>query len=141
VRKVGLEELLDRSDFISIHVPLVEGTRHLIGERELCRMKPQSILINTARGPIVDEAALVRALREGWIAGAGLDVVESEPIAADHPLLKLDNVVLPPHIASYSDRFVEAFWAHSVRTLIEMARGRPPLWCVNTPAVQPPEAR
>ena len=141
VRKAGLEDLLGRSDFVSIHVPLAEGTRHLIGERELRRMKPQAILINTARGPIVDEAALVRALREGWIAAAGLDVLESEPIAADHPLLKLDNVVLTPHIASYSDRFVEAFWSHSVRTLVEMAQGRPPLWCVNPPAARPPDGR
>ena len=104
-------------------------------------MKPQAILIDTARGPIVDKAALVRALREGWIAAAGLDVLESEPIAADHPLLKLDNVVLTPHIASYSDRFFEAFWSHSVRTLVEMAQGRPPLSCVNPPAARPPDGR
>ena len=131
VEKASLEQLLERADFVSLHVPLVEATRHLIGERELRRMKRQAILINTARGPIVDEAALVGALRDGWIAAAGLDVLESEPIAPDNPLLTLDNVVLTPHIASYSDRFVEAFWSHSVRTLIEMAQQRPPLWCVN----------
>jgi len=77
-----LDELLERSDFVSLHLPLSPETRHLIGERELRRMRPHAILVNTARGPIVDEAALVRALREGWIAGAGLDVFEREPALA-----------------------------------------------------------
>jgi D-3-phosphoglycerate dehydrogenase / 2-oxoglutarate reductase len=130
VEKSSLEELLKRSDFVSLHVPLTEGSRHLIGEKELRQMKPRAILINTARGSIIDEAALVRALREGWIAGAGLDVLESEPATPDHPLLSLDTVVVTPHIASYSDRFAEAFWSHSVRTLIEIAQQRPPHWCV-----------
>ncbi len=97
----SLVELLERSDFVSLHVPLSEETRHLIGEPELRRMRPHAVLVNTARGPIVDERALVRALREGWIAGAGLDVYEDEPAMAPG-LAELPNAVLLPHIASAS---------------------------------------
>ena len=96
---VSLEELLERSDFVSLHVPLTSETHHLIGEPELRRMRPHAVLINTARGPIVDEPALVRALREGWIAAAGLDVFEEEPKLAPG-LAALPNVVLAPHIGS-----------------------------------------
>ena len=96
---VPLEELLERSDFVSLHVPLTRETHHLIGERELERMRAHAVLINTARGPIVDERALVRALREGWIAAAGLDVFEHEPKLAPG-LADLPNVVLAPHIGS-----------------------------------------
>ena len=113
IAKVGLDELLDQSDFVSLHVPLVEGTRHLIGEPELRRMKPEAILINTARGPVIDESALIRALRENWIAAAGLDVLETEPMALDNALCRLDNVVLTPHIGSYSDMYVENSWQDS----------------------------
>lgn len=94
-----LEELLERSDFLSLHIPLRAETRHLIGEPELRRMRRHAVLINTARGPVVDEAALVRALREGWIAGAGLDVYEREPALAPG-LAELENVVLAPHVGS-----------------------------------------
>ncbi|HXZ86342.1 MAG TPA: D-glycerate dehydrogenase, partial [Myxococcota bacterium] len=94
-----LAELLSRSDFVSLHVPLTPETRHLIGERELRRMPRHAILVNTARGPVVDEAALVRALREGWIAGAGLDVFEREPALAPG-LAELPQVVLAPHVGS-----------------------------------------
>jgi len=98
-QSVGFEELLVRSDFVSLHVPLKEETLHLIGEPELRRMRPSTILINTSRGPVVDEAALVAALREGRIAGTGLDVYENEP--AVHPgLLQLPQVVLLPHLGS-----------------------------------------
>ncbi|MCZ6569920.1 MAG: NAD(P)-dependent oxidoreductase, partial [Deltaproteobacteria bacterium] len=96
---VPLGELLERSDFVSLHVPLNPETHHLIGEPELRRMRPHAVLINTARGPIVDERALVRALREGWIAAAGLDVFEDEPKLAPG-LADLANVVLAPHIGS-----------------------------------------
>lgn len=131
VEAASLDDLLRRADFVSVHVPLLETTRHLIGERELRLMKPRAVLVNTARGPIIHEQALVRALEQGWIAAAGLDVLEQEPPAPDHPLLRMDNVVLTPHIASYSDEFAPNFWADSVRTLIEMAAGRQPLWSVN----------
>ena len=97
----GKEQLLRESDFISLHVPLLDSTRHLIGEAELKQMKKSAILINTSRGPVVDEGALAKALDQAWIAGAGLDVFEKEPQV--HPeLLKLGNVVLAPHIASAS---------------------------------------
>ncbi len=99
---VPLENLLSRSDFISLHTPLTNETRRLIGAKELSMMKPTAILINTARGQIVDQDALVQALKSGTIAGAGLDVFESEPLAMDNPLLSLNNVVLTPHIGSAS---------------------------------------
>ena len=96
-----MEDVLRQSDFISIHTPYMPSTHHLIGERELKMMKPTAMLINTARGPIVDEKALVRALQAGTIAGAGLDVFENEP-AVEPELLTMENVVLLPHIASAS---------------------------------------
>jgi D-3-phosphoglycerate dehydrogenase len=100
---VSLPELLRESDFISINTLLNEETWHLVGENELKQMKPTAYLINTARGKVVDEPALIKALQEEWIAGAGLDVFEKEPVDSDNPLLKMDNVVATPHIASYSD--------------------------------------
>jgi len=100
---VSLPELLKESDFVSVHTPLNKETRHLIGEKEFKQMKPTAYIINTARGPIVDEPALIKALQEKWIAGAGLDVFEKEPVDPDNPLLKMDNVVVTPHSASYSD--------------------------------------
>jgi glyoxylate reductase len=96
-----IDELVAESDFVSLHPLLTEETRHLIDERRLRAMKPTAYLVNAARGPVVDEEALVRALREGWIAGAGLDVYEREPAMAEG-LAELDNVVLLPHIASAS---------------------------------------
>jgi D-3-phosphoglycerate dehydrogenase len=131
VQKVPLDDLLAQADFVSIHLPLCEQTTRLIGEPQLRRMKPRAVLINTARGAIVDQGALYRALREGWIAGAGIDVLDTEPPAPDDPLLQLDNVVFTPHIASYSDIFYENFWNHSIETLIPASRGGLPLWVVN----------
>jgi D-3-phosphoglycerate dehydrogenase len=101
---VSLPELLKESDFISVHTLLNKETRHLIGEKEFKQMKPTAYFINTARGSVVDEPALIKALQEKWIAGAGLDVFEKEPIDSDNPLLKMDNVVVTPHDASYSDK-------------------------------------
>jgi len=100
---VSLPELLKESDFVSIHTFLNEETRHLMGEKEFKQMKPTAYIINTARGPVIDEPALIKALQEKWIAGAGLDVFEKEPVDPDNPLLKMDNVVVTPHSASYSD--------------------------------------
>ena len=100
---VSLPELLKESDYVSVHTPLNKETRHLIGEKELKQMKPSAYLINTARGSVIDEAALVKALQEEWIAGAGLDVFEKEPADAENPLFQMDNVVVTPHTASYSD--------------------------------------
>jgi D-3-phosphoglycerate dehydrogenase / 2-oxoglutarate reductase len=101
-KQATVAEVLQDSNFVSIHCPLMDTTRHLIGRPELRMMRPDAILINTARGPIVDQEALVEALREGWIAGAGIDVMETEPIPEDDPLRTLPNVVLSPHSASRS---------------------------------------
>jgi glyoxylate reductase len=95
-----LDELLRRSDFVSLHTPLSAETRHMIGEAELRKMKPTTILVNTSRGPVVDMAALARALQEGWIAGAALDVTDPEPLPPEHPLFSLPNCLITPHIGS-----------------------------------------
>jgi glyoxylate reductase len=121
-----MERLLAESDFISIHAPLSDATRHLIGERELRTMKPEAILVNTARGPIVDEPALARALREKWITAAGLDVFEREPEV--HPdLLACENAVLTPHVgsASVATRMKMTVMA-SENALAALAGQRPP---------------
>ena len=100
---VSLPELLKESDFVAVHTLLNEETWHLIGEKEFKQMKPTAYFINTSRGSVVDEPALIKALQEKWIAGAALDVFEKEPVDSDNPLLKMDNVVVTPHSASYSD--------------------------------------
>jgi phosphoglycerate dehydrogenase-like enzyme len=101
-RKVSLDELLRESDIITIHIPLLKETRALIGKHELSLMKPNAVILNTSRGPIVDEKALIEALMENRITGAGLDVFEKEPISTDSPLLQLENVLLTPHTAGHS---------------------------------------
>lgn len=119
-----LDRVLVESDFVSLHTPLLPETRHLIDEAALRRMKRTAILVNAARGPIVDEAALVRALTEGWIAGAGLDVFEEEPKI--HPeLLPLRNVVLAPHIASASRETRLAMARLAVRNCVAVLEGKP----------------
>jgi len=100
---VSLPELLKESDYVSVHTPLNKETWHLMGEKEFKQMKPTAYFINTARGSVVDEPALIKALQEKRIAGAGLDVFEKEPVDLDNPLLKMGNVVVMPHSASYSD--------------------------------------
>jgi glyoxylate reductase len=123
---VDQDTLLRESDFVTIHTPLLPETRHLIGEQALRKMKKTAILVNAARGPIVDEAALARALREGWIAGAGLDVFEEEPQI--HPaLLPLKNVVVAPHIASASHDTRVAMAALAVRNCVAVLEGKPPI--------------
>ncbi|HUX87403.1 MAG TPA: phosphoglycerate dehydrogenase [Chloroflexota bacterium] len=103
VKLVSLEELLRESDFVSMHTPLMKNTFHLMGEEQFRQMKPTAYIVNTSRGRTIDEVALIKALREGWIAGAGLDVTETEPPDVDNPLLTMGNVILTPHIASASD--------------------------------------
>lgn len=136
VQAASMEEVLSGSDFVSLHCPLLDETHKLIGERELRLMKPRGILINTSRGPVVDEVALFRALTEGWIAAAGLDVLEQEPPESDNPLFRLDNVVFTPHIAGYSDESLENSWRFSVETVLDLAQGRWPRSYVN-PGVKP----
>ena len=129
-KKVPLETLLKNSDIISIHLPLNKQTHHLITERELQTMKDTAIIINTARGPIIDEQSLIKALKEKWIFGAGLDVYEHEPTI--HPeLLEQDNVVVLPHIgsATYDTRSQMAIMA--AQNLLEGMQGKQPINCVN----------
>jgi phosphoglycerate dehydrogenase-like enzyme len=102
-----LDDLLAECDYVLVALPLTPATRHRIGEAELRAMKPSAFLVNISRGAIVDEAALVRALREGWIAGAGLDVFEQEPLPADSPLWELENALISPHVAGFSPRYDE----------------------------------
>ncbi len=99
---VGLDELFERSDFVTLHTNLTDETRHLVNEARLRRMKPTSVLVNTSRGPVVDQKALHRALSEGWIMAAGLDVTDPEPMLISEPLLALPNCIVVPHIASAS---------------------------------------
>jgi D-3-phosphoglycerate dehydrogenase len=136
VEPVGFAELLARSDFLSIHAPDNEETRHAIDAAALAQMKPTAIIINTARGPIIDEAALIAALREGRIAGAGLDVLEIEPPARDNPLLTMENVVVTPHVASATTRMRPETRRRVGREVALVLRGRWPMSCVN-PTVLP----
>jgi len=128
---VPLDTLLSESDFVSLHTPITPATRKLIGEPQLRRMKPTAVLINAARGPVVDEAALIRGLQAGWIAGAGLDCFEEEPPAPDNPLLKMENVVLTPHSASQTAAGFEPRWHASVDSVLALARHEWPASCVN----------
>jgi len=123
--QVDLDRLLAESDIVSLHCPLTPETRHLIDERALRAMKPTAILVNTARGEVVDPAALRSALEEGWIAGAGLDVTEPEPLPADHPLLDAPNLTVLPHVGSASHATREAMASIAVDNLLAALAGRP----------------
>jgi D-3-phosphoglycerate dehydrogenase len=131
---VGFDELLERSDFLSIHAPLNSETEHAVDTSALRRMKPTAAIINTARGSIIDEPALIKALGDGLIAGAGLDVLEKEPPAHDNPLLAMENVVVTPHVASASSRMRPETRRRAAREVALVLRGRWPMSCVN-PAV------
>ena len=129
-RRVSLGELLAESDFVSVHVPLLPSTRHLVDAAALRRMKRTAYLVNTARGPVVDEAALVEALRSGVIAGAGLDVYEDEPRAAEG-LASLPNVVMTPHTASATVSSRNGMAVKAARNLIAMVEGKKAPDCLN----------
>ena len=122
----GLEELLSESDVISIHVPLTDQTRNLVDEAEISKMKPEAILINASRGGIVNETALVKALQLNRIAGAGLDVFSKEPVPDDHPLLKLENVILTPHSAALTRECVTRMATEAAKCVIDVFAGREP---------------
>jgi lactate dehydrogenase-like 2-hydroxyacid dehydrogenase len=129
-KKVPLSELLNESDIVSIHVPLMKTTYHLIGEKELKMMKKNAVLLNTARGPIIDETALIKALKEHWIFGAGLDVYEHEPNLPEE-LKKLDNVTLQPHTGSGTIETRTKMALIAVDNLIEGLKGNIPPNCIN----------
>ncbi len=136
-RWLALEELLELADVVTLHCPLTPQTRHLIDAEALARMKPSAFLVNTARGPVVDEAALAAALAAGTIAGAALDVFEREP-AVEPGLLGLDNVVLVPHLGSATVETREEMATLAARNAIEVSAGRPPLTPVAEPAGEAP---
>ena len=123
-RCLDLETVLRTADVITIHVPLTPQTKHLINEERLKLMKPTAILINTARGGVVDTNALVKALKEDWIAGAGLDVFEEEPLPRDHPLTELDNVVLTPHIGANTIEAQERAGIEIAKKIIGFFKGK-----------------
>jgi len=128
---LSLEELLRRSDFVCICCALTDQTRHLLNAERLALMKPTAFLINVARGPIVDQAALTRVLQERRIAGAALDVFEQEPIAADDPLLQLDNLVVAPHAIGWTDELFRGIGQAACRSILDVAAGRTPVDVVN----------
>jgi phosphoglycerate dehydrogenase-like enzyme len=128
-----LPELLASSDIVSLHVPLTTDTHHLLSRDAIGRMKPAAVLVNTSRGAVVDEEALVDALRGGRLAAAGLDVFEAEPVAPDNPLLGLDNVVLTPHVAGYSADSMRRYLTEAVANCRRLRDGQPLAHVVNQP--------
>jgi len=131
VEKMELEELLRESDVISLHLPLNENTKHIISKKELKLMKETSFLINTSRGSLINEEDLYNALNEKWIAGAGLDVLEEIPINSDYKLLKLDNLVITPHIAFYSEDSLRDLQRIAAVGVAQVLKGEIPSFLVN----------
>ena len=131
--ETSLKQLASESDFLSVHAPATAETRHLVDEPLLRLMPGHAVLINTARGALVDTTALTRALREGWIAGAGLDVLEHEPLEAGHDLRELDNVVITPHAAYYSEESLRELQRKAAEQLRSALAGQRPRYLVNRP--------
>jgi len=131
IRFVDLKTLFSEVDVLSIHVPLTADTRHIVGKQEISWMKPDAVIINTARGPVIDETALVQALIEERIGGAGLDVFEQEPVARDNPLLKLDNVILTPHTAALTRECVIRMATEAAQCVIDVLDGKVPANVAN----------
>jgi len=136
IRFVPLDELLTQSDFVTLHAALTPETRGLIGEAQLRRMKSSAYIINTARGAIMDEAALFRALSEKWIAGAALDAFVVEPLPADHPLRTAPNVLLTPHQASFGYDTGARVSEAAAQAIVDLQAGRKPKWVVNSEVFQ-----
>ena len=141
VKFVSFEELLAESDFLSLHAALTKGNRGVLGEPQLRKMKPTAYLINTARGALVDEAALVRALEEGWIAGAAIDAFVIEPLPADHPLSRAPNLLLTPHQASFARETGERVSLFAAQAIIDLMNGRQPQFVVDPEVFRNPELR
>jgi len=134
-RYLPLDQLLASSDVVSLHLRLLNATRGILGARELALLKPTAYLVNTARGPLVDEDALVGSLRARRLAGAALDVFDREPIPADHPLLALDNVVLTPHVGFVTAETYRAFYGQAAESIGDYLDGRPPARLLNPEAL------
>lgn len=135
VKKVELEELFQESDYVSLHVPLNDGTHHLINKESIAKMKDSAVIINTARGPIIDQDALVHALKNGNLRGACLDVLENEPVKLTDEILELDNVVITPHAAFNSVQAKERLHARVAETTYEVLSGGTPKNIVNKQVV------
>lgn len=138
IELVSLEKLFRGADVLCVNCPLTSETRHLVNAERLALMKPTAYLINTARGPIVDQKALTKVLAEGRIAGAGLDVLESEPPDPDDPILKLDNVILAPHALCWTDQCFSGNGAADVKAVLDIQHGRVPRGIVNRAIVDQP---
>jgi phosphoglycerate dehydrogenase-like enzyme len=136
-----LDAVLSQSDIVSVHTTLTDETRHMINDQTLSRMKPSAFLVNTARGGMIDEAALVRALRERRIAGAALDAFELEPLPADHPLRELDNVILTPHMVGHTQEIFDAIPETALENIDRLLRGEPPLYLRNPEVLERWRAR
>ncbi|HWH21586.1 MAG TPA: C-terminal binding protein, partial [Solirubrobacterales bacterium] len=138
----GLEDLLEQSDYVSLHAPVTDESRGMIGEPQLQAMKPGAYLINVARGALVDQAVLVRALSEGWIAGAALDVLEREPpTEADRSLLELPNAIITPHVAFYSEASIETLRKCAADNVVTILGGKLPTDVVNSEVLTASNAR
>jgi D-3-phosphoglycerate dehydrogenase len=135
VKMVTLDELLAQADYVSVHTPLLPQTRGLIGAAQLAQMKPTAYLVNTSRGPVVDEAALIAALQAGQIAGAALDVFDPEPLVSDSPLRQMENVILTPHTAAYSEQAVVDLRAAVTQTVSDAIQGYLPRHILNAGVV------
>jgi len=127
---------LSDSDFVSLHAPLTQETRHSFGESELKAMKKTAYLINTSRGPLLNEKALYQALREKWIAGAALDVMEKEPPEWDNPLLKLNNLIVTPHISFYSEESYVELKTKTAKAVLAVLKGELPRAIVNPQVIK-----
>jgi len=131
IELTSLDNVLKGSDVISIHCPLNDSTRHLIGERAFKKMEKKPLLINTSRGPIVDEKPLIRALEQGLISGAGLDVLETEPPDSNNPMLKMENVILSPHVSFYSEESISELKRRTAKNVLAVLMGKWPGSVVN----------
>lgn len=136
IERVSFEELLQRSDIISVHCPLTEKTKNMFGEKELRAMKASAFLINTARGSIINEAALNHALSKGWIAGAALDVMELEPPSAENPLFQHESFIATPHVAWYSEQAFEELKRKAAEEAVRVLIGEEPHYPVNEVSVK-----
>lgn len=135
---VRLPDLLAQSDFVSLHTPLTPETRGLLNAERLRQMKPTAFVVNTARGGLMDTNALALALQQGWIAGAGLDVFDPEPLPADHPLLKLPQLIATPHAAFYSEESVRELEVQAARNVAAVLSGKRPASTVNPEVLELP---
>ena len=140
-RKVSLDTLMSESDFVVVCCLLNDETRHLVGRSQFGRMKPTAYFVNVARGPIVDETALIEALSAQAIAGAALDVFEREPVAADNPLLAMDNVIVAPHSLCWTDECFHNMAATGLASIVDALAGRPPEFVVNREVLENPKVR